>query len=179
MGSWIYLRHYHNLRILFSMLPLASPFPEPITEQLNSVATTIYASARSNLDPILLGPLSNLFPSTAAKVASDSSRLYDWWNTPSQFESVGPSFTLNWDTQQYKCWLSQWITFGLLATLQAVNVFWVLLMFRTLWRGLRTLGKERVDERSVYDSDEERAEDDTKPVFVDVGKSAADVVESG
>ncbi|KAL8959466.1 MAG: hypothetical protein Q9183_005630, partial [Haloplaca sp. 2 TL-2023] len=40
------------------------------------------------------------------------------------FTTVGP-YVLNWETQQYKCWISQYITFSLLAALQAMNVFWL------------------------------------------------------
>ena len=64
---WVYLRHYMNLRILYS-------------------------------------------------IATD-------------FRTVGP-FELNWETQQYKCWISQYITFSLLAMLQALNVFWLFLIMR-------------------------------------------------
>jgi hypothetical protein len=161
------------------MLPLASPFPDHITNQLNAATTHILTAANLTLDPVLLRPLSNLSPTAATKLASHTARLHAWWDTPSQFASVG-SFTLNWTTEQYKCWISQWIAFALLAALQAVNIFWVVLMLRILWRGLRTLGRERVDERSVYDEDEVRADDDgARPVFVDGGKSAAEVVECG
>jgi hypothetical protein len=169
MASWIYLRHYHNLRILSSMLPLASPFPDHVTEQLASITTKVITSAHTSLSPILP-------PSAAASLAAYAARLHTWLNTPSQYASVGP-FALNWDAQQYKSPLSQWITFALLAALQAVNVFWCALMFRVLWRGVRTLGRERVDERSVYDEDEVRADEGgDAPVFVDAGKSAAEVV---
>lgn len=47
--------------------------------------------------------------------------LYSILNT---FQTVGP-FDLNWDTQQYKCWISQYITFALLACLQSLNLFWL------------------------------------------------------
>src|SRR4051794_17258420 len=40
------------------------------------------------------------------------------WAVLTEFRTVGP-FELNWETQQYKCWISQYITFGLLASLQA------------------------------------------------------------
>ena len=33
---------------------------------------------------------------------------------------IGP-YELNWETEQYKCWIAQYITFGLLASLQAEN----------------------------------------------------------
>lgn len=49
--------------------------------------------------------------------------------TLTEFSTVGP-FELNWETQQYKCWISQYITFGLLFSLQAVNLFWLFLILR-------------------------------------------------
>ena len=45
------------------------------------------------------------------------------------FATVGP-YDLNWETQQYKCWISQVITFTLLACLQAINLFWMFLILR-------------------------------------------------
>lgn len=51
------------------------------------------------------------------------------WATLTEFHTVGP-YELNWETEQYKCLLSQVITFGLLAILQAVNLFWLYLIFR-------------------------------------------------
>ncbi|KAJ5894747.1 hypothetical protein N7495_006438 [Penicillium taxi] len=53
------------------------------------------------------------------------------WAVLTEFRTVGP-FELNWETQQYKCWISQYITFGLLASLQAVNLFWLFLILRIL-----------------------------------------------
>jgi acyl-CoA-dependent ceramide synthase len=167
MGSWIYLRHYQCLRILSSMLPLASPFSDSITAQLAPVLSQILAPAHAALFA--------LSPSTAASL---STTLQRWWTTPAQYATVGP-FTLDWAAQQYKSPLSQWTTFPLLAALQSVNIFWLALMFRVLWRGVRTLGRERVDERSVYDEDEDERDGDAAgapPVFEDAGKSAAEVV---
>jgi acyl-CoA-dependent ceramide synthase len=68
-----------------------------------------------------------------------------------QFQTVGP-YDLNWDTQQYKCWISQVITFGLLAVLQAVNIFWFVLIIRILYRLLVT--SEAKDERSDDEEEE-------------------------
>ena len=83
-----------------------------------------------------------------------------------EFRTIGP-YELNWDTQQYKCWISQAITFPLLAALQAVNIFWFILILRILYRVLAT-GEEK-DERSDNEEDEEEDE-------VDDGKSYADAV---
>jgi len=49
--------------------------------------------------------------------------------TLTTFAEVGP-YELNWDTEQYKCWISQYITFGLLASLQSLNLFWLFFVLR-------------------------------------------------
>ncbi|KAK4233696.1 TLC domain-containing protein [Achaetomium macrosporum] len=71
MCVWIYLRHYLNLRILFSLF--------------------------------------------------------------TEFRTVGP-YELNWETQQYKCWISQVITLALLSALQALNLFWLFFIIRIAYR---------------------------------------------
>jgi very-long-chain ceramide synthase len=151
IGAWTYLRHYQNLRILASMLPLPSPFPDDITAQITDVTSNLTSNAHKFVAP-LAASFTTLFPETATLLASAVSKLS--FTRPSQFASFGP-YELNWDTQQYKCWISQWITFWLLAALQAVNCFWLFLIIRILWRVVRTVGQEMEDERSEYDSDEE------------------------
>jgi len=176
MGTWVYLRHYQNLRFIFSMLPLVSPFPDHITEMWHGYIDFWYRSFIAGFEPILIRPFGVLFPGTASLIVYAKDFLYDWWNRPSQFESVGP-FELNWVTQQYKCWLSQWITFGLMASLQTVNLIWLFFICRILWRAVVSLGQETVDERSVDDSEDERDEKGLEePVFVDNGKPSAEVV---
>ncbi|KAK2776717.1 hypothetical protein FQN53_002509 [Emmonsiellopsis sp. PD_33] len=69
--AWIYLRHYLNLRIIFSLF--------------------------------------------------------------TEFRTVGP-YELDWATQQYKCFLSNVITFALLAALQALNIFWLFCLLRSAYR---------------------------------------------
>ena len=49
--------------------------------------------------------------------------------TLTSFRTVGP-YDLNWDTQQYKCWISQIITFSLLTCLQVLNIFWLYFVLR-------------------------------------------------
>ena len=92
MSTWLYLRHYLNLRILLSIL------------------TT--------------------------------------------FTTIGP-YELNWETQQYKCWISQYITFSLLALLQCFNLFWLYFVLRiavtVLWKG-------EEGARDVRSDDEDEAE---------------------
>lgn len=72
------------------------------------------------------------------------------------FKTVGP-FELNWETQQYKCWISQYITFALLASLQAVNLFWWFFICRIAYRFIRYSTAD--DDRSEYEpTDDEVAE---------------------
>jgi very-long-chain ceramide synthase len=157
--AWTYLRHYQNIRILLSMLPLPSPFPDPVAAQLNSTLSTVSSNLHTITTPVL-APLatgfSTLFPETTSLLSAAYIRIAASLPVSgvSQFASIGP-YTLNWDTQQYKCSLSQWITFLLLTALQAVNLFWLFFIIRILWRVLRTMGEETVDERSEFDSDEE------------------------
>lgn len=46
-----------------------------------------------------------------------------------EFVTVGP-FELDEEKGQYKYWLTQYCTFGLLGSLQAVNLFWLYLILR-------------------------------------------------
>lgn len=78
------------------------------------------------------------------------------WSTLTEFKTVGP-YELNWETQQYKCWISQIITFALLASLQAVNLFWLFLILRIAKR--YAFNSVREDDRSdneEYDEEEEQ-----------------------
>ncbi|CAG7953432.1 unnamed protein product [Penicillium olsonii] len=78
------------------------------------------------------------------------------WAVLTEFRTVGP-FELNWETQQYKCWISQYITFSLLASLQAVNLFWLFLILRILTNYIFTSVAK--DERSDDEEEEEEKEE--------------------
>lgn len=78
------------------------------------------------------------------------------WAILTEFHTVGP-FELNWETQQYKCWISQWITFSLLAALQALNIFWLFLILRIAKRYV--FASSLADERSEDEADEEEEEE--------------------
>jgi very-long-chain ceramide synthase len=139
------------------MLPLPSPFPDPITAQINSTYSTISTTILTVTAPIITpfaSSFSTLFPETTSLLAQGYAHLPNPLSGVSQFASVGP-YTINWVTQQYKCWISQWIAFSLLLALQAVNLFWLFLIVRILWRVVRSMGEEMRDERSEYDSDED------------------------
>lgn len=70
-----------------------------------------------------------------------------------EFRTVGP-YELNWETQQYKCWISNIITFGLLAILQALNLFWLYCLLRSALKFLLT--GEKKDDRSESESEIEQ-----------------------
>jgi very-long-chain ceramide synthase len=84
------------------------------------------------------------------------------WATLTEFRTVGP-FELNWETQQYKCWISQYITFALLACLQAVNLFWLFLILRIAKNYVFTDTSGPVDERSDDEDDDEGEEEIKEP----------------
>ncbi len=108
MAIWAYLRHYVNLRILYSLSPIAIPYL----------------------------PLPN-----------------------NEFATIG-AFELDWAAQQYKCWISQIISFVLLAALQAVNAFWFFLIIRILvrivWKGV--IKDERSDDEEEDEEEEGEVE---------------------
>lgn len=55
------------------------------------------------------------------------------WSLFTEFKTVGP-YELNWETQQYKCDMSFVITLALLASLQALNLFWWFFIVRIAYR---------------------------------------------
>lgn len=81
------------------------------------------------------------------------------WSILTTFKTVGP-FELNWVTQQYKCWISQYITFALLASLQAVNLFWWFFICRIAYRFI--VYSTADDDRSEYEPSEDEIEERKK-----------------
>ncbi|KAL8788226.1 MAG: hypothetical protein Q9195_007395 [Heterodermia aff. obscurata] len=79
------------------------------------------------------------------------------------FRTIGP-FELNWDTQQYKCWISQYITFGLLASLQSLNIFWFYFVVKV---AANILFKDQI---SDVRSDDEAEDDEEGLERVEGGK---------
>ncbi|KAK3311576.1 TLC domain-containing protein [Chaetomium strumarium] len=69
-----------------------------------------------------------------------------------EFRTVGP-FELEWATEQYKCGISQAVTFALLAALQVLNLFWLYCLFRSAYRFV-VLGVAK-DDRSEAEEEEE------------------------
>lgn len=67
------------------------------------------------------------------------------------FQTVGP-YTLDWETEQYKCWISNVITFMLLACLQGLNLFWLYCLGRNAYRYV--VFRVAKDDRSDVEDDE-------------------------
>lgn len=78
------------------------------------------------------------------------------WSVLTEFRTEG-NYVLNFATQQYKCWISLPIVFVLIAALQLVNLYWLALiiriLYRLLWKGIQK------DERSESESDEDEIEE--------------------
>ncbi|KAI1382666.1 longevity assurance proteins LAG1/LAC1 [Hypoxylon trugodes] len=55
------------------------------------------------------------------------------YSTLTEFRTVGP-YGIDWETEQYKGLLSNVVTFGLLAMLQALNLFWLYCLLRNAYR---------------------------------------------
>jgi acyl-CoA-dependent ceramide synthase len=83
---------------------------------------------------------------------------------------VGP-YELNWETQQYKCLLSNIITFSLLASLQALNLFWLYCLFRSMYKFL--VYRIKKDDRSESSGEEENQVPEAVPLLEANGSANA------
>ena len=82
--------------------------------------------------------------------------------TLTTFRTVGP-FQLDWAAEQYKCWFAQWITFGLLAILQCINLFWLFFIVKI---ALNVVFANVVQDVRSDDEDDEEVEGDVKKLGV-------------
>lgn len=76
-----------------------------------------------------------------------------------EYKTVGP-YELNWETEQYKCDLSFWITLLLLSTLQFLNLFWLFYIVRIAYRFI--VHKTADDDRSEAEESEVEEVQDMK-----------------
>ena len=77
------------------------------------------------------------------------------WSVATEFRTVG-LWTLDWEQQFYKCWISQYVTFALLSVIQLLDLYWLFLILRIAWRILTT--GEQKDDREDVDQDDETEE---------------------
>ncbi|KAI9883568.1 MAG: hypothetical protein M1823_004666 [Watsoniomyces obsoletus] len=81
--------------------------------------------------------------------------LHILWATLTEFRTIGP-YELNWATEQYKGPLSQVIAFILLASIQALNLFWLFLILRIAKNYVfNNVKADEIDERSEFEDDDE------------------------
>ncbi|KAI1322370.1 TLC domain-containing protein [Xylariaceae sp. FL0255] len=83
------------------------------------------------------------------------------------FRTVG-SYVLDWETELYKCEISNVITFVLLAALQGLNMFWLYCLMRSAWKFV-VLGIAKDDREDGEDEDEEiQAREEQREIEVGV-----------
>jgi len=92
------------------------------------------------------------------------------WAVLTKFATVGP-YKLDWESEQYKCWISQVVTFVLLASLQALNLFWLFLILRIAWNYVATSVPR--DETSDVEMKEEIQDADASGAAIEETDGAA------
>jgi acyl-CoA-dependent ceramide synthase len=87
------------------------------------------------------------------------------WSEFNEFKTVGP-YELDWETEQYKCWISHYISTALLASLQALNLFWLWAIFRIAYRFvfLKVAEDDRSDNDEAEYAEEQRLEVNGQPM---------------
>ncbi|CCD26320.1 TLC domain-containing protein NDAI_0H01460 [Naumovozyma dairenensis CBS 421] len=91
------------------------------------------------------------------------------WSVLTEFRTEG-NYVLNFATQQYKCWISLIITFILIFALQLVNLYWLFLIFRILYR-MAFQGIQK-DERSESDTDSEQVQEQKQQALEDIERKS-------
>ncbi|CAL9733804.1 ceramide synthase Lac1p [Monosporozyma servazzii] len=83
------------------------------------------------------------------------------WSVLTEFRTVG-EYRLNFAVQQYKCWISLPIVFILIAALQLVQLYWLFLIFRIVYKVATQSVYEdiRSDSDSSAEGEEEEEEED-------------------
>lgn len=144
-----------------------------------AVANGLQTSKTLNyLDSPIVGPYFGFFIFVWTYLRHYINLRILWSMVNGEFSTIGP-FELNWDTQQYKCWISQYITFALLASLQAVNLFWLFLILRIAYRFVASWGEVVKDERSDYEESENEQEAAEKSVNGKAVEAAPQVLLNG
>ncbi|KIV92065.1 hypothetical protein PV10_06536 [Exophiala mesophila] len=105
------------------------------------------------IDSVIVGPFYGLFICIWIYLR----HYLNWtflWAVLTQFRTVGP-YELDWSREQYKCWISQIITFVLMTCLQVINIIWLVYIIRVARNYV--FNNDRRDERS---DDEEEGEEE-------------------
>lgn len=129
------------------------------------------------LDSPIVGPYFFLFMCVWGYLRHYINLKILWSIVNGEFSGIG-DFTLNWDTQQYKCWISQYITFALLAALQFVNLIWWFYICRIAYRFV--VYKDADDDRSEYEeSGDESVSSEKKEASTNGSASTPKVLVNG
>ncbi|KAJ9662823.1 sphingosine N-acyltransferase lag1 [Coniosporium apollinis] len=137
---------YLSYRFHFTYMGLAVYITHDISDFFLASSKTL-----NYLSSPLVGPYFGLFILVWTYLRHHIN-LHILYSILTEYSTIGP-FELNWETEQYKCRLAQWITFALLACLQAVNLFWLGLIIKIAVRFVTS--KEAVDERSEEEDEGE------------------------
>lgn len=89
-----------------------------------------------------------------------------------EFKTVGP-YVIVWETEQYKGPLSHYISTVLLASLQALNLFWLWAILRIAYRFVfhNALADDRSDDEGEVEEDTKHTEDENAVEVVINGKA--------
>lgn len=82
------------------------------------------------------------------------------WSVLTEFRTEG-DFILDFATQQYKCWISLPIVFVLIAALQLVNLYWLFLIVRILYK---IVWRNIVEDTRSEPESEEDSEGNSSPI---------------
>ncbi|KAK3691579.1 sphingosine N-acyltransferase lag1 [Vermiconidia calcicola] len=162
MGVAVYITHDIS-DFFLATSKLLNYIDSPITPPYLVLFMTIWAYTRHFLN---LRILYSLFPYTIQIPPIPYLTTTPTLTLPgaNKFATIGP-YELDWHMQQYKCWISQVISFVLLSALQAVNMFWFFLILRILYRFVKRIGLS--DVRSDDEDEEEDAVGTEGAVAVD------------
>lgn len=142
MGLGVFISH--DLSDFFFAVCILNGFKRFIIDRLQTSKTLNY------LEHPLVGPYFGFFICTWIYFRHylNLRILYSEFH---EFKTVGP-YELDWEAGQYKSPLSHYISTALLVSLQGLNLFWLILIFRVAYR-FAFLNDSR-DERSDDDQDE-------------------------
>ncbi|KAI9750036.1 MAG: hypothetical protein M4579_006630 [Chaenotheca gracillima] len=134
-----------SYRFHFTHMGLAVYITHDISDFFLATSKTL-----NYLDSVVVGPYFALFVGVWVYLRHYIN-LRILWATLTEFRTVGP-YELDWHGEQYKCWISQLITFVLLACLQAVNLFWLFFIVRIAKNYV--FSSQWADERSDAEDDD-------------------------
>lgn len=89
---------------------------------------------------------------------------------------MGP-YDLDWGMEQYKCWISQAITFVLLSCLQVINIIWLVYVLRVARNYV--FNNDRRDERSDDEDEEEEVDEDKDANAVEPRADSEKITQKG